>query len=92
MKEPKAMSLAELAQEMYKREDSLPHLMAKAEIVRRQTEAQLDAARATIRNTVYMRWSVIVAAVATVVAAASAVAAAVSAYFVYLASLPKPPQ
>ena len=40
-KKPKDMSLNELAQEMYKREDSLDHLTAKAEITRRQTEAQL---------------------------------------------------
>ncbi|WFU53016.1 hypothetical protein QA639_25425 [Bradyrhizobium pachyrhizi] len=82
MKNPQAMSLAELAQEMNKREDSLDHLIAKAEIVRRQTEAQLEATRATTRNASYMLVSVIVAAL-------SAVAAAVSAYFAYLASLPK---
>ena len=83
MKKPQAMSLAELAQELNKREDSLDHLTAKAEITRRQTEAQLDATRATKRNANYMLASVIVAAL-------SATAAALSAYFAYLASLPKP--
>jgi hypothetical protein len=34
-KEPRQMSYAELAQEMWKREDSLEHLMAKAEMARR---------------------------------------------------------
>jgi hypothetical protein len=82
MRDPQAMSLAELAQEMNKREDSLDHLTAKAEVIRRQTEAQLDAARATMRNANYMLASVTVAAL-------SAVAAADSAYFAYLASLPK---
>jgi hypothetical protein len=85
MKEPQAMTFAELAQEMNKREDSLDHLTAKAEIMRRQTEAQIDATRATTRNANYMLASVIVAAL-------SALAAAVSAHFAYLASLPKPPQ
>jgi hypothetical protein len=84
MKDPQAMSLAELAQEMNKRADSLDHLTAKAEITRRQTEAQLEATRATTRNANYMLASVIVAAL-------SAIASAVSAYFAYLSSL-KPPQ
>ena len=47
---PQDMSLDELAQEMNKREDSLDHLTAKAEITRRQTAAQLDATRAIISN------------------------------------------
>jgi len=78
------MSLDELAQEMNKREDSLDHLTAKAEITRRQTAAQLDATRATVRNARYMLASVIVAAIA-------AVASAASAYFAYLSSIPKVP-
>ena len=80
MKDPHAMSLAELAQEMNKRVDSLDHLTAKAEISRRQVEAQLEAARATTRNANYMLASVIVAML-------SAIAAAVSAYYAYLSSL-----
>jgi hypothetical protein len=41
------MPLSELVQELHKREDSLDHLMmAKAEIIRRQTQAQLDACAA----------------------------------------------
>jgi len=58
-KRPQDMSLDELAQEMNKREDSLDHLTAKAEITRRQTAAQLDATRATTRNANYMLASVI---------------------------------
>jgi hypothetical protein len=65
-----------------KREDSLDHLAAKAEITRRQTAAQLDATRATTRNANYMLASVIIAAIA-------AMASAASAYFTYLSSIPK---
>jgi hypothetical protein len=65
---------------MNKRADSLDHLTAKAEITRRQTAAQLDATRATVRNANYMLVSVIVAA-------GAAVASAASAYFAYLSSL-----
>ena len=43
------MPLSELVQELHKREDSLDHLMAKAEITRRQTQAQLDACAAQER-------------------------------------------
>ena len=43
------MLLGELVQELHKREDSLDHLMAKAEIIRRQTQAQLDACEAQKR-------------------------------------------
>jgi hypothetical protein len=50
----------------------------------------MEAARAGIQNATFMRWSV-VATVATVVAAASTIAAPVSAYFAFLASLPKLP-
>jgi hypothetical protein len=39
-------TLEELAQDMCTREDSLTHLTARAEIVRRQTQAQLDACTA----------------------------------------------
>jgi hypothetical protein len=47
-KRPQDMSLNELAQEMWKRADSLDHLTAKAEMMRRQTVAQLDATLTTI--------------------------------------------
>ncbi|SIN83126.1 hypothetical protein SAMN05443247_00042 [Bradyrhizobium erythrophlei] len=80
MKDPKAMSLGELAQEMQKREDALDHLSAKAEAIWRQAQAQLNAAHATIRNANYMLASVVIAMLSAVAAAA------------YLSSLPKPPQ
>ena len=82
-KRPQDMSHDELAQEMNKREDSLDHLTAKAEITRRQTAAQLDATRATTRNANYMLASVIVAAVA-------AIASAFSAYYTYLSTVKLP--
>ena len=70
------MLLGELVQELHKREDSLDHLMAKAEIIRRQTQAQLDACEAQKRactslekNARYMLWAVIVAAVSAFAAA-----------------------
>ncbi len=47
---------------MNKREDSLDHLTAKVEVVRRRTEAQIEATRTTARNANYMLASVIVAA------------------------------
>src|SRR3954464_2734578 len=78
------MPLSELVQELHKREDSLDHLMAKAEIIRRQTQAQLDAREAQKRacasqekNARYMLWSVIVAAVS---AFAAAVAGGIAVY------------
>lgn len=80
-KAPQDMSLAELAQEMCKREDSLDHLTAKAEVLRRQTEAQLEATHATTRNANYMLASVIIAAI-------SAIASAVTAYIAYLSIHP----
>jgi hypothetical protein len=64
---------------MNKREDSLDHLTAKAEITRRQTAAQLDATRATISNAKYM--------LCVIVAAIAARASAASAYFAFLSSL-----
>jgi hypothetical protein len=71
-KEPKDMSYAELAQEMCKREDSLDHLTAKAEMARR-------AALQAQWNGRFMLASVIVAAIA-------ALASAFSAYFAYLST------
>jgi hypothetical protein len=47
-KDAKDMDLDELAQQMHLRPDSLAHLAAHAEFIRRQTEAQLEAAHATI--------------------------------------------
>ena len=71
-----AMTLVELAQELHKREDSLDHLMAKAEVQRRQTQAQLDACVAQERacatqerNARYMLWSAIASAVSAFAAA-----------------------
>jgi hypothetical protein len=74
-KEPKEMSDAELTQEMWKREDSLPHLMAKAEMARR-------AAQQARWNGRFMLASVIIAAVA-------AIASACSAYFAFIAAAAK---
>jgi septal ring factor EnvC (AmiA/AmiB activator) len=84
-KQPEEMTLEELAQEMRKRVDSLDHLTAKAEMLRRQvvssmeaTSAQKAAADAATNNAHYMLWSVIVAALAAVASAISAVATAYS--------------
>jgi hypothetical protein len=87
-KEMKDKTLDELAVEMYTRADSLPHLMSKAEITRRITEAQLEATGATVetatftkRNANYMLASVVVALIAGFGSAASA-------YFAYLSTVP----
>jgi hypothetical protein len=72
------MTLLELAQELHKREDSDDHLMAKPEILRRQTQAQLDACAAQERSARYMLWCAIAA---TVTALAAAVAASIVIYF-----------
>jgi hypothetical protein len=76
--------LSELVQELRKREDSLDHLMANAEITRRQTQAQLDACAAQERacasqerNARYTLWSAIAAAVS---AFAAAVAVGIAVY------------
>jgi hypothetical protein len=47
-KDAKDMDLDELAQQMHLRPDSIAHLAAHAELIRRQTEAQLEAAHAQI--------------------------------------------
>jgi hypothetical protein len=47
-KDAKEMDLDELAQQMNLRPDSMAHLAAHAEFIRRQTEAQLEAAHAQI--------------------------------------------
>ncbi len=74
-KEPKQKSYAELAQEMWKREDSLPHLMAKAEMARR-------AAVQARFNGWCMLASVIIATLA-------AIASACSAHFAFVAAAAK---
>ena len=65
-KAPKEMSYDELAQEMWKREDSLDHLQAKAEMARR-------AALQARQNGHYMLASVIIAAIAALLSAVSAI-------------------
>ena len=79
-----AMSLGELTQAMWGREGDLDYLMAKAEIIRRQTQALLDACAAQERacasqekSARFMLWSVIVAAVS---AFAAAVAGGIAVY------------
>ncbi len=62
-KEPKDKTLAELAQEMWKREDSLDHLTARAEM--------------ELRRTRYMKTSAIATAVSAAAAAIAAIAAAI---------------
>jgi hypothetical protein len=42
------MDLDELAQQMHLRPDSMAHLAAHAELIRRHSEAQLEAAHVTI--------------------------------------------
>jgi len=72
-KPPSEMTLAELAQDMCTREDSLMHLTAKAEFNRRQLEAQFEATKTAKRNSNYMLASVIIAAVSAIAAAAAAI-------------------
>jgi hypothetical protein len=77
-KRPQDMSYDELAQEMYKRPDSLDHLTAKAEMAR----------RAAVQD----RWKGWLMLASVVVAALAAIASAFSAYFTYLnvvTTLPK---
>jgi hypothetical protein len=78
------MPLSELVQKLHKREDSLDHLMAKAELIRRQTQAQLDvcaaqerACASQERNARYTLSSAIAAAVS---AFAAAVAVGIAVY------------
>jgi hypothetical protein len=78
------VSLAELTQATWGREGNLDYQMAKAEILRRQTQAQLDACTAQERACMsqerdarYMFWSAIAAAVS---ALAAAVAAGIALY------------
>jgi hypothetical protein len=71
-KDPRQMSFDELAQDLHKREDSLDHLTAKAEIVRR---AALQA-----------RWNGRCMLASVIIAALAAIASAVSAYFAYLSA------
>lgn len=75
-KEPADMTLPELAQAMWGKEGNLDYQMAKAEILRRQTQAQLDACAAQERacaaqekNASYMLWSAIASAISAFAAA-----------------------
>ena len=100
-KHPSKMTLDELAQGMAKSEDSLDRLAARAEIMRRQTQAQLDACAAQIDAARAERESAFSAAAiaraterntkymlaSVLVAAGAAVASAVSAYFTYHAAV-----
>ena len=74
-KTPQEMTYAELAQEMYKRADSLDHLIAKAEMAR----------RAAVQDT-WKSWMMLAS---VVVAAIAAAASALSAYFGYLSVIAK---
>ena len=71
-KAPKDMSYEELAQEMCKRENSLDHLTAKAEMARR---AALQA-----------RFNGRVMLASVIIAMLAAIASACSAYFAYIAA------
>jgi hypothetical protein len=71
-KEPNQMSYAELAQEMCKREDSLPHLTAKAEMARRAAEQA--------------RWNGRCMLASVIIAAIAAIASACSAYFAFVSA------
>jgi hypothetical protein len=51
---------------MCKREDTLDHLTAKAEVTRRQLEAQLAATQTAKRNSNYMLWSAIAVSISAV--------------------------
>jgi hypothetical protein len=61
------MTLDELAQEKWKREDNLDHLQAKVEVLRRESQSQLNARVSQKRNARYMLWSAIAAAVSAAV-------------------------
>jgi hypothetical protein len=96
-KDAKDMDLDKLAQQMHLRPDSMAHLAAHAEFIRRQTEAQLEAAHAQIvaaRAEEMAAKASIATADATkknaryllasvIVAAISALASAVAAYYAY---------
>jgi hypothetical protein len=58
---------------MCKREYTLDHLTAKAEVTRRQLEAQLAATQTAKRNSNYMLWSAIAVSISAVAAAAAAI-------------------
>jgi hypothetical protein len=69
-KELSEKTLDELAQDMHTRPEGLTHLMAKAEMERRRTEAQLRATAYTL----------VLSVAAAVSAASAAIAAGVAAY------------
>jgi hypothetical protein len=73
-----AMTLPELAQAMWEKEGTLDYQMANAEILRRQTQAQLDACAAQERSSRHMLWCAIAA---TVSALAVVLAAGIAVYF-----------
>ena len=72
------MTYDELAQEMYKRADSLDHLTAKAEMAR----------RAAVQD----RWKGWIMLASVVIAAIAATASAFSAYLTYLSVVAKLPK
>jgi hypothetical protein len=100
-KDASKMTLDELAQAMSKSDDSLDRRTAQAEIMRRQTQAQLDACAAQIDAARAERESAFSAAALArateknakyllasgIVAAGAAIAAAVAAYFTYHAAI-----
>jgi len=91
--DPTEMSLHALTQEMRKREDSLEHLTAKAELLRRQMLAQLEAnvaqkaaAEAQVEAARIGRVNAWLMFASVIVALTVAIASAFSAYFAYLAA------
>jgi hypothetical protein len=88
-KEMKDKTLEELAVDMYTRADSLPHLMAGAEINRRLAVSQLDAAKATIETAAFTNRNANYMLASVIVASGAAIASAASAYFAYVTALPK---
>ena len=96
-KDAKDMDLDKLAQQMHLGPDSMAHLAAHAEFIRRQTEAQLEAAHAQIvaarAEEMAVKASIATAdatkknarylLASVIVAAISALASAVAAYYSY---------
>lgn len=77
-KRPQDMTYDELAQEMYKRADSLDHLTAKAEMAR----------RAAVQG----RWKSYMMLASVIVATIAATASAFSAYYTYLSVIARLPK
>jgi hypothetical protein len=76
-KEPNDMTYDELAQEMYKRADSLPHLTAKE-----------MARRAAVQD----QWKSWIMLASVLIAAVAAAASAFSAYYTYLSVIVRLPK